>query len=291
MEELVGATGCRPIVLRRFSMRNFIEGTMGFNANDYTEGLDDIVLQEENNGDRIYRRLNPSLPPKSKMCEHQLRDNTAECIENCPNRALPDGWNYWITHDKTKEGYSWHVPIPCKEMMDRYDLVRSSGFKDKMPNGVTDPNWLEKASTPFFLDPGTCDAFEKLDLRELSKTMGVDVTGYFYRKLVSTFGSNHQSEYIRNLEKDVLQHSSIVAKRNYDLKNQQGAQDYIKTYVSETNLFPENVTNALEKDRSELETLVKDKQKQRKEAHIQKLLEQKETSKKKSFLRSPIEQE
>ena len=64
--------------------------------NPYKIGKDDKTLEEDLDGDTIYRKVNPNLPPAEKACLHQLRDKTAICQENCDDQCIPEGYNMGV---------------------------------------------------------------------------------------------------------------------------------------------------------------------------------------------------
>ena len=65
-------------------------------------------------------------------------------------------------------------------------------------------NWLDDHETPFFLNSGG-SPFQSLELKSLSQYVGVDVTSYDFRKIVSTWAQSHDSEEIRHAEEQALQ--------------------------------------------------------------------------------------
>ena len=95
LEEVIVCSGCRPVVLERFPMKAWTDGTPGFNPDDTSEG--DRKVREVNGDDKIYQRINPLVPRKEYACEHQLRDNSATCVEHCAMECKPDGFNYKVS--------------------------------------------------------------------------------------------------------------------------------------------------------------------------------------------------
>ena len=156
MEEIAACTGCRPKVARHLSMGPLADAKPGFNP--YKISMGDKTVEEDHDGDKIYRRVNPNLPPKEKACVHQIKNKSAVCPENCENQCTPEGYNIWVTWDKTqstKGPYFLHIPSPVKTLMDRYDIIRTNFFRNKRPKFATNDNWLEDLKTPFFLNSTT----------------------------------------------------------------------------------------------------------------------------------------
>ena len=92
MGEIVMTTGCRPVVLYRLKNEDYANKDMGFNPYKIYFG-DAIETDEEKNGDKIPRRVNPSLPSRSLACSHQIESESAVCPVGCENACPPDGFN------------------------------------------------------------------------------------------------------------------------------------------------------------------------------------------------------
>ena len=288
MEEIVAATGCRPKVVRHLNMAAYVDAKPGFNPYDITG--EDATLEEDVAGEEIWRRVNPNRPPKQKACRHQIQQNSAHCSENCENQCIPEGYNFWITWDKTqstKGPYFLHIPTPIKNLMDRYDLIRSRAFKDKKPSFAKDEHWLEDEETPFFLN-SACNSFPSLDLKKLSDIFGIDVTGYSFRKIVVTWALNHKSAEIRSAEEEALQHSLKVAKDRYMQNKQTTPQNLVQTYIQEENLYPESFRNEIKKGQSEIDMIIAQRQEERAKQRFSKLMIQHEVSKKEKFAKRPL---
>jgi hypothetical protein len=99
MGETVASTGCRPVVVRNLTVGAYADKKAGFDPHHVKPG--DCVVEEEQGNQKIYRRLNPSLPPNEKACKHQIEKRVAECPVLCPDRCEPDGFNIFVTWDKT----------------------------------------------------------------------------------------------------------------------------------------------------------------------------------------------
>ena len=288
MEEIVAATGCRPKVVRHLNMAAYGDAKPGFNPYDITG--EEATLEEDVAGEEIWRRVNPNRPPKEKACIHQIQHKSAHCSENCGNQCIPEGYNFWITWDKTqstKGPYFLHIPTPIKDLMDRYDLVRSRYFKEKKPSFAKDENWLEDEETPVFLN-SACNSFPSLDLKKLSDTFGIDVTGYSFRKIVVTWALNHKSAEIRSAEEEALNHSLKVAKDRYMQNKQTTPQNLVQTYVQEENLYPERFRNEINKGKSDIDIIIAERQKKRTKHRISKLMIQHEVSRKTRFSNRPL---
>lgn len=288
MEEIVGCTGCRPKVVRHLNMGAYVDKKPGFNPRR-TNG-EDAEVEESFNNEKILRRVDPNLPPKDKACIHQLRDKSAICTENCEDQCIPEGFNIWCTWDKTQNTngpYFLHLPTPIKDIMDSYDLVRSNFFKDKKSKFSSNDAWLDADSTPFFLN-SVCGPFPSLDLKKLSASLGIDVTAYAFRKIVSTWALTHECEDIRNAETEALQHSLKVAKERYLQSKQVQPQNLTQTYAREENLFPANFKKVIEKGKVEVNTIIFEKQEKRAKARYSKLIQEKSVAKNVSFLNKPL---
>ena len=171
--------------------------------------------------------------------------------------------------------------------MDRYDVIRTNYFHDKKPKFDANDNWLEEFDTPFFLN-SVCGIFPSLDLKKLSSILGIDITAYQFRKIVSTWALTHKNEEIRNCEEEALQHSLHVAKERYLQSKQIKPQTLTQTYTIEENLFPEKFRKELEKDQSNIKTVITKKQEQRAKMRYSKLTQQKEASKKQKNDNRPL---
>ena len=90
--------------------------------------------------------------------------------------------------DKTSEskGASYlHLPTPIKDLLDLYDIIKSKFFQGRKSMMREKEDWLQDQNTPFFLN-SSGSPFQSLDLRHMSEAMGMDVTAYSFRRIVST---------------------------------------------------------------------------------------------------------
>ena len=288
MEEIIACTGCRPKVAYHLTMGSMIDAKPGFNPHD-TDG-EDVTLEDEVDGEQIWRRVNPNLPPRKKACNHQIRDKSAFCSENCGHQCVPEGYNFWVKWDKTKSTkgpYFLHIPTPIKKLMDRYDLIRSKFFKNRKPEGCENEQWLEEADCPFFLN-SSCNSFSSVNLKKLSNILQIDVTAYSFRKIVATWALSHKLEEIREAEEEGLQHSLVVAKERYMQNKQVVPQKLVQTYAKEENLFPQKFRETFEKDNDGVEVLIVEKQEKRVEARYSKLMKEKDDNNKLRFENRPL---
>ena len=153
MGEIAAATGCRPVVLLKLTLGAYVDKQPGFNP--YEVSNEDCIVDEEDGNDKIYRRVDPNVPPRNKACVHQLESNTAECPEMCENACQPDGFNFYITWDKNynSKGPSYlHIPKELKNMMDIYDIKRVRFFKGRKSPFTAKDDWIHDDDTPFFLN-------------------------------------------------------------------------------------------------------------------------------------------
>ena len=288
MEEIISCTGCRPKVVRHLNMGAIIDAKPGFNPHNISG--EDATVEEDIDGEQIWRRTSPNLPPKDKACVHQLRDKSANCSENCEHQCAPEGYNFWVTWDKTqstKGPYFLHIPTPIKKLMDRYDIIRSKFFKEKTPKFGSDESWLEDDETPFFLN-SSCNSFPSLDLKKLSILFGIDVTAYSFRRIVTTWALSHKSEEIRAAEEESLQHSLHVAKDRYMQNKQIKPQTLVQRYAKEENLFPQKFKESFQKDKSDIDLIIEQKQETRTKRRFSKLCSQQDLSKKLKFENRPL---
>ena len=276
MGELVAATGCRPVVLLKLTIAAWVDKQPGFNP--YKVSKDDRVVDEEDGKDKIYRRIDPYLPPKDKACVHQIQENAAECPIMCEDRCEPDGYNILITWDKTSgtKGPSYlHIPKELKHMMDVYDIKRIRYFKGRKPNPSAKDDWIHEDSTPFFLN-SACSAFKSLDLKHITECMGIDVTAYSFRKIVATWACSHASEEIRSCEEEALQHSLKIAKDKYMQNKMIKPQRLVQQYAEDENLFPAAFREEIEKSKSKVKSTIKKTEDKRTKKRIETLNKRKE---------------
>ena len=288
MEEIIGCTGCRPKVVRHLNMGAYTDKKPGFNPR-CTEG-EDSELEESYQGEKIFRRVDPNLPPKDKACRHQIEAKSAVCSENCEDQCKPDGYNVWVSWDKTQNTngpYYLHLPKPIKDMMDRYHIIRSKFFKGKKSRFSSAEAWLDADTTPLFLN-SAAGPFNSLKLTRLSASLGIDVTSYAFRKIVSTWALTHKCEDIRNAETEALQHSLKVAKERYLQSKQVEPQNLTQTYAKEENLFPERFKTMLDKDKNVVNKIIIPKEAERVKERHKRLLAEKSKTKNLHFLNKPL---
>ena len=279
MGEIGAATGCRPVVLLKLPTGAYTDKQPGFNP--YNTTKDDCVVDEEDGSDKIFRRVNPNLPPRNKACLHQLDLNVAECPVMCKDACQPDGYNLLISWDKTygTKGPSYlHIPKELKHLMDIYDVKRIRYFRGRKSPFTNKDDWIHDDATPFFLT-AACSAFKSLDLKHISESMGIDVTAYNFRKIVSTWALSHASEEIRSAEEEALQHSLKVAKENYLQNKQSKPQKLTQTYVEEENLFPKSFKEKIEKTNVKVRKAIQNTEVKRTKKRIETLVKKKEAYK------------
>ena len=288
MGEIVASTGCRPVVVRHLTVGAYVDKKPGFNPYKVTK--DDCVVDEEHDNIKIYRRVNPNLPPKDKACQHQLDLRLAECPQLCEDRCDPEGYNLYVTWDKTfgTKGPSYlHLIKPVKDVIDLYDIARSKYFEGRKSPWNSNEDWLNDQDTPFFLN-SACSPFQSVDLKHITKAMGVDVTAYSFRKIVSTWALSHDSEEIRNAEEEALQHGLKVAKDKYLQNKQIKPQTLTQKYAEEEMLFPKSVRETIENKEVHAKSIIKKTEEQRAKKRIEVLLDEKATSKKSQLANKPL---
>ena len=278
MGEIVTSTGCRPVVVYRLTVGSYVGKTPGFNPRKVTK--DDCVLEEEHNDQKLYRRLNPNLPPKHLACKHQIEHKSAKCPVNCKDKCDPEGFNIFCDWDKTQDsGSSYlHLVKPIKDLMDLYDITRSKFFKGRKFTKTAKDDWLEDENTPFFLN-SLGSPFKSVDLQHVSDSMGIDVTAYSFRRIVSTWALSHESEEIRSAEEEALQHGLAVARENYLQNKQVKPQALVQTYIEEECLLPEKFREEIKKTEIKAKTKISDTEEKRQKQQHKKLLKDKEARK------------
>ena len=288
MGEVVCATGVRPIVVTRLTNGSYGDKVPGFNPRKVTN--DDCVVEEEQDGHQIMRRVNPNLPPKDKACVHQAAEKTAICSVHCPNRCDPDGFNILVTWDKTHstKGSSYlHLTKPLKVLMDCYNLLRSRFFKLRKPSFTQKNDWLSEDVTPFFLK-SSCSEFKFLDLKHVSEAMQCDVTAYDFRRIVCTWALTHENQEIREAEEEALQHRLQVARDRYLQNKQAKPQNLTQTYAKEENLFPKMIMEEVEKTEAAHLKEMKENDENRAKKRYKNLVTEKETYKKTRLENKPL---
>ena len=247
MGEIIYSTGCRPVVAYRLTVGAWVSKKPGFDPLKVTE--DDCVLDEEHEDMKIYRRLDPNLPPKHLACKHQLEQKTAICPEQCDGRCDPEGYNILVDWDKTREtkgAHYLHLAKPLKDLLDLYDIVKSKFFGEKNQMKANATDWLDKETTPFFLN-SSGSPFKTVDLKHMSAVMGIDVSAYAHRRIISTWALSHRLEEIRSAEEEALQHSLKVAKNAYLQNKQLKPQKLTQAYIQEEGLLPDNIREEIKR--------------------------------------------
>ena len=247
MGEIITSTGCRPVVVYRLTVGAWVGKKPGFNPREVEPG--DCIVDEEQDEMKIYRRLNPSLPPKKFACKHQLEYKTATCPENCDDRCDPQGFNIHVDWDKTRDtkGSSYlHIAKPIKDILDLYDIIKTEFFKGRRPDKTLGENWLDNENTSFFLN-SSGSPYQAVDLKHLSDDMGIDVTAYSFRQIISTWALSHDSLDIRKAEGEALQHSVRVAFDHYVQNKQLQPQMLTQTYIEQECILPDNLREEIKK--------------------------------------------
>ena len=279
MGEIITSTGCRPVVVYRLTVGAYVGKKPGFNPKEVTP--EDCIIDEEQDDMKIYRRLDPNLPPKHLACKHQLEHKTAICPENCENRCVPQGFNIFCDWDKTRDtkGSSYlHIAKPIKDIMDLYDMIKTKFFKGRKPDKSMEEDWLENENTPFFLN-SSGSSFQSVDLKHLSEAMGTDVTAYSFRQIVSTWALSHDSVEIRKAEGEALQHSYRVAFDHYVQNKQVQPQTLTQTYIEEEDILPEVLRKEIQKTEIKKRDKIAETEKNRQQQRQKSMLQESETNK------------
>ena len=171
--------------------------------------------------------------------------------------------------------------------MDCYDIIKTKFFKGRKPKQTYIDDWLEDENTPFFLkSPGS--PFLSLDLTHLSEAMGVDVTSYSYRRIVSTWALSHPLEEIRNAETEALQHSLKIAHNDYVQNKQLKPQKLTQTYLQEECLIPESVRSEIRKTELQVKSTILETEGKRQKKQNDNLIKGKEAKKQLQQLNKPL---
>lgn len=257
MSEGQMATGARPCCIYRLPNGAYTEKLPGFPPYDPNE--EDCNVPEYIENIKIYRRVDPNLPPKKLACVHQRESGLAICPVGCPDECKPVGYNILCTWDKNRDKVDpsyIHLTRPLKVMFDLYRNVKKKFFAAKKFPERKDPYWFENEDIDFFLKAsGT--SFDKIDLKEVSKVMGEPVVPYDFRDIWVSFCLNHKNKEIQNAESDVLRHGQEVAEEFYRTNKQLRPQTVTQAFVQEERVYPPEILEKLEK----AETLIKSKAK------------------------------
>ena len=288
MGEVVIQTGCRPVVVYRMPVGGYSSMEPGFNP--YVVSKNDCVLEEEENDMKLYRRLNPNLPPKHLACKHQIENKSAICPEDCEDKCEPDGFNIYVTWDKTRDtnGPSYlHLPKSTKDLLGLYDIIKTKYFE-----GTTlqkDPDWLNNKNTSFFLNTSG-SAFDRLNLKHISEAMKLDVTAYDFRRIVVTWAVSHESEEIRAAESETLRHGNKVAYNHYVQNKQLRPQKLIQTFVEEEGVIPEEIREEIKKAENKAKTETSEIEQTRHKIHHESMIKEKDRAHKLRMENKPLGQ-
>jgi len=246
LSELHVHTGRRPVVFERLKNGAYYMMKPGFNPYDVSAG--DSVLEEDEIEGKIHRRVNPNCPPSHKACCHQKDLETAVCPVSCPDSCEPDGYNLWCDWDKNRKtsvGSYIHIPRQVKVLIDHFNLVKRNFFGTFKPDSAWDDDWIEQENTPMFLNSkGLPISF--IDMTRVSEFMGIDVTAYAYRRIITTWGRSNPDKQIRESEPEVLQHSSKMADETYLQNKQHTAQQFVQAYQKEDGLLTSGIAEKID---------------------------------------------
>ena len=246
LSELHVHTGRRPVVFERLKNGAFHMMKPGFNPYDVSHG-DSVVEADEIEG-KIHRRVNPNFAPSHKACCHQRELETAICPESCPDSCDPDGYNLWCDWDKNRNssvGSYIHIPRQIKVLIDHFNLVKSRFFATFKPNSTWDDDWINNENTTMFLNSKGLP-IASVDMTHVSEFMGIDVTAYAYRRIITTWGRSNPDKQIRESEPEVLQHSSKMADEIYLQNKQHTAQQFVQAYQKEDGLLTSGIAEKIE---------------------------------------------
>ena len=286
--ELVAATGCRAVVLLHLTVGSYYSKTPGFSP--FEVSPEDSILDEEKENIKIYRRVNPNLPPKGKGCRHQVEENFAICPVQCEDRYDPVGYNIYVDWNKTQgtKGATYlHIPTLLKICIDCFALIRANFFKGRKLTPSGDDSWLQDEETPLFVNSAG-SSIEFIDLTRVSEALGVKVTSITHRQTIATWAVNHASEEIRKAEEEALAHSPAVAKEVYMQNKQQMPQTLTQVYMKEENFLPRSFKDQIEVTEKVIKTHVEDTEKSQAKQQYLKLLKDKEERKKLMDMNRPL---
>ena len=288
MGEVIASTGCRPVVLRKLPMGSYADKGMGFDPREVSPG--DCKVTEAQGNDRIYSRLDPNLPPRHKMCVHQKESRSAECPFQCENMCKPQGWNVLVTWDKNSgsRGSSYlHLINPVKVLIDLYLVIRARYFKNRIDKTKSSKDWLNDDTTLLFMN-SKCKMIESVNLKHISKAMGINISSYAFRKIFSTWAQSHSDARIREAEEEVLQHSIKVAREHYKQNRQLIPQLVTATFAEEEDLFPEHIRNLISDCEKDQFATLRSMDKNLRGKRLNALVEEKENHKKLLADRRPL---
>jgi hypothetical protein len=276
MGEVITSTGCRPVVAYRLPVSAYVGKKPGFRQIK----KEDCTVDEDNENKKIFRRLNPCLPPKHMACTHQLEQKLAICPESCADRCDPQGYNVYCDWDKTRDtnGPSYlHLAKPIKDILDLYDIIKSRFFEGRKSK-TGEENWLHNENTPFFLNSNG-SPFQAVHLKHLSELMGVDVTAYSFRQIVSTWALSHDSEDIRSAEGEALQHSLRVAHDHYLQNKMLKPQKLTQAYIEDEGILPQELIKEINQTEIKVKEKVSETEERRQKKQHSTMLKKHEANK------------
>ena len=157
-------------------------------------------------------------------------------------------------------------------------MVKSKFFQEKNSKNTNANDWLDKETTPFFLN-SSGSPFKSVDLKHMSAVMGIDVSAYAHRRIISTWALSHKLEEIRSAEEETLQHSLKVAKNAYLQNKQLKPQKLTQTYIEEECLLPENIREEIKRTEICAKSAILETEEKRQRKQHESLLKEKEDTK------------
>ena len=88
-----------------------------------------------------------------------------------------------MAQSKIHKEHKWCQQYSC--IIDICGRTKLKKFSKKKPVGTLKDDWLDDRNTPFFLK-SSGSPFQYLDLKYVSESIGIDVTTYSFRHIVST---------------------------------------------------------------------------------------------------------
>ena len=242
MGEQVITSGKRPKVIYDLPNGSYRDKKAGFDPKRVSRG-DKVPDERSTDGDTLYRRVNPTLPPKHLACQHQIESKCAECPVYCEDRYEPEGYNVTVSWDKNSltNGISYmHISKISKILFDLYEIVKYKYFAARMEADPEFAKYLYNDDTNFFLN-SKGSVIDFINLKHMSEFMGIDVTSYSFRKIMVTFALSHEDQTIRDCEESSLQHSLRVAGEFYLQNAMLKPQTLTARYVEEEEVFPQQM--------------------------------------------------
>ena len=147
--------------------------------------------------------------------------------------------------------------------------------------------WVLADDDPLFLKPSG-KVIKQLNCKHLNEAMGVDVTGYTYRRHATTWFLNHEDKSVNEAESRVLQHTAKVAQTFYDQADQSLPQRIYQQYCEEENIYPDTLAEKIRSSTACIDNKIKEDEKIRKQTRIDNMMDAQQKYKNLRNLNKPL---